>query len=269
MHQREVMKKRTIISVLLASFACLSSISATPSKIFWTPCTTEVYDQGLMHIDVDNYFTVFQDVGHGSILAPDVGLEFGLFTYKNLKVEGGVDFLGGTDYPLMFNFKVGLEENMFTKWMPSASIGMYNMGTKRHGHKKTDQDIVNFVLGKTLPWIDSHIYFGIYHGNDALGSTHGGWMTAWDYGFYKATDSKGGTYNKWWLAADYASGKNAIGGGGAGIAYFFTPDINLLTGPVFFRDREFNGRWKWSVQLNINACQLWPSSFFKKPMKPS
>jgi len=54
------------------------------------------------------------------------------------------------------------------------------------------------------------------------------------------------------LAADYASGKNYIGGGGFGMYHYFTKDISLLTGPVWFNDHAINGQWKWTVQLDIN-----------------
>ena len=65
-------------------------------------------------------------------------------------------------------------------------------------------------------------------------------------------DAAGNEYNKWTFAADYASGKNFIGGGGFGMYYFFTKDISLLTGPVWFNDHVINGQWKWTVQLDIN-----------------
>lgn len=58
---------------------------------------------------------------------------------------------------------------------------------------------------------------------------------------------------KWVLAADYASGRNAIGGGGVGIYYYFTPNISLLTGPVWFNDESINGPSpKLTMQLDIN-----------------
>ena len=43
-----------------------------------------------------------------------------------------------------------------------------------------------------------------------------------------------------------------IGGGGFGMYYFFTKDISLLTGPVWFNDHVINGGWKWTTQLDIN-----------------
>jgi hypothetical protein len=57
---------------------------------------------------------------------------------------------------------------------------------------------------------------------------------------------------KWVLAGDYASGMNAIGGGGVGVYYYFTPNISILCGPVWFNDTSINGDTKLSVQLDIN-----------------
>ena len=34
--------------------------------------------------------------------------------------------------------------------------------------------------------------------------------------------------------------------------HYFTKDISLLTGPVWFNDHAINGQWKWTVQLDIN-----------------
>ena len=79
-----------------------------------------------------------------------------------------------------------------------------------------------------------------------------GGMVGYDYGFWKVKDKEGNEYNKWTFAADYASGKNYIGGGGFWMYHFFTKDISLLTGPVWFNDHAINGQWKWTVQLDIN-----------------
>ncbi|MBI5117251.1 hypothetical protein HZA56_12320, partial [Candidatus Poribacteria bacterium] len=67
------------------------------------------------------------------------------------------------------------------------------------------------------------------------------------------TDMQGNEYSKLIFAADYASGENSIGGGGVGLYYFFTKDISLLTGPVWFNESKINGDWKWTIQLDINV----------------
>jgi hypothetical protein len=33
---------------------------------------------------------------------------------------------------------------------------------------------------------------------------------------------------------------------------YFTPDISILTGPVWFNSRKIHGDWKWSVQIDIS-----------------
>ena len=72
-------------------------------------------------------------------------------------------------------------------------------------------------------------------------------------GFLPTKDASGNEYNRVVIAADYISGDNAIGGGGFGLNYFFTKDVSLLTGPVWFNDSDVNGRWKWTIQLDINV----------------
>ncbi len=88
-------------------------------------------------------------------------------------------------------------------------------------------------------------------------------MVAFDHGFLPVKDKDGNDeYNKLVLAADYASGNNVIGGGGVGVYYYFTKDISLLTGPVWFNEQDINGKWKWTIQLDINVDVL--SKLFSK-----
>ena len=96
--------------------------------------------------------------------------------------------------------------------------------------------------------------YGVLHIDGDKKNT--GAMVARDHGFMPAKAADGSEYNRVVLAADYASGDNAIGGGGADVYYFFTKDISLLTGPIWFNDSDINGKWKWTVQLDINASLL-------------
>ena len=82
-----------------------------------------------------------------------------------------------------------------------------------------------------------------------------GFMAAFDHSFMPVKDKDGNEYAKIVLAADYASGKSVISGGGVGVYYFFTKDISLLTGPVWFNG-GVNGKWKWTIQLDINLPQV-------------
>jgi hypothetical protein len=143
---------------------------------------------------------------------------------------------------------------------PGINLGIFNVGTKTGtvANGATDQDIVDFIVGKTLPGNLGRVHLAVYEGNSKVlkssdGSTHNkGYMVAYDYGFHSVKDKAGNEYNQFVLAADYASGKNAIGGGGGGLYYYFTKDISLLTGPVWFNDKGINGPMKWTSQLDIN-----------------
>ena len=36
------------------------------------------------------------------------------------------------------------------------------------------------------------------------------------------------------------------------LTYFFTKNISILTGPVWFNDSKVNGEQKWTTQLDVN-----------------
>ena len=79
-----------------------------------------------------------------------------------------------------------------------------------------------------------------------------GFMAGYDYGFWPTKTSEG-EYNRLVLAGDFASGRNPIGGGGAGLYYYFSKNVSLLGGPVWYNDRGLNGDWKWTTQLDMNV----------------
>lgn len=228
-------------------------VEGTPSTVFWTPCTTDVYATGTGHIDEDNYFTVFNRRRHGSSFPPDTGFELGIFSWKDLSAEAGIDYLGGTDDPLFFNIGIGLPEDKLFCHAPSFKIGFFNAGTRYHGSNRTNQNIVDLIIGKSLPdWIGGRLCIGGFSGSRAIGKNRQGFMVSYQRSFCPAKYCGDTDYFKWVLCADYASGKNTIGGGGVGVYYYFTPDISILTGPVWFNSKKINGNWKWSVQIDIS-----------------
>lgn len=151
-----------------------------------------------------------------------------------------------SDYPYYLNAKLGTPEDSLFKGSPALNVGIFNVGTKSG---VTDYDIVDFIVGKTLPFSLGRLHAGYYTGNsDVLVSSSGkkendGFMVAYDRYLYK---------DKVLLGADYASGKNAIGGGGVGLYYYFTKDISILVGPVWFNDKRLNGDTKWTTQFDAN-----------------
>jgi len=254
--------KRSTLSVFLIgvfTFIVLMSVStlshATPSTSYWTPNVIDVQPFLVPHITYDNYFTVGKKgtTQGGQAFANDFGLTIGVLPWEKLQMEVGFDLVEPTDNPLFFNAKLGTPEESLFKGSPGINVGIFNVGTKAH---VTNQNIVDFIVGKSIPYI-GRIAAGYYHGNGSvLRSSAGkkendGFMISWDKFIYKEIFQ---------LAADYASGKNAIGGGGVGLYTYFTKDISLLIGPVWFNDRALNGKMKWTIQLDVNFD---PSKWFK------
>jgi len=228
---------------------------ATPSTTYWTPMTVDIQSFGVLHTGVDDYFTVGRKGDEAGSFPTDVGFTIGVLPFEKVKMEIGVDLLGHTDDPFYFNAKIGIPEDAFFKWQPTLQVGVFNVGTKSN---VTNQDTVFGVVGKTIPVL-GRISAGAYMGNKKLlvnkdgEKENTGFMVAYDRAFLPVKDKEGNEFSRVVFAADYASGKNAIGGGGAGLYYFFTKDISLLTGPVFFNEEAINGKWKWTVQLDINT----------------
>ena len=257
--QEDEMRK---IALVLGLVLLAGNAFGTPSTTYWTPMVMDIQGYKVPHLGIDNYFAstnkartedIDRGVGNGSF-PTDVGLTMGVLPFEKIQMEIGIDALYPLEHPYFFNAKIGAPEGALFKGSPALQVGVFNVGTTKD---VTDQDIVYVVIGKTIPGV-GRLSAGPYSGNSKLlVNTKGekentGFMVAFDRGFLPAKDAAGNEYNKWVFAADYASGENVLGGGGAGIYYYLTKDISLLTGPVWFNDKAVNGAWKWTTQLDIN-----------------
>lgn len=266
------MKKLTKILSALSFVGLFSAatVYATPSTTYWTPATTDVQPYGVWHITYDTYFTIARNAAESGAFPIDVGLTVGVLPYQKINLEVGFDWLEDTnllinDDHLFLNAKLGSPEGALFSGSPAINLGIFNVGTdtdKNDGDGRTDYNIAHVLVGKALPVI-GRLYVGYYIGNkkalnEVVGGTldtdageNDGFMIGYDRGFLPAKDADG-EYNKWVFAADYATGENALGGGGFGIYHYFTRNIDLLTGPVWFNEKDINGVWKWTLQLDIN-----------------
>jgi len=258
------MRTFRILAVILLAVVVFNGVAnATPSTTFWTPMVMDIQPYGVFHLGVDNYFRVFTKASPSGSLPTDLTIpEIGVLPFDKVQMEVGIDYMANTDYPWLFNGKIGSLEDSYFKGQPAIEIAVFDVGTKSSGPSRTDWDVAYMVIGKTIDPI-GRFSIGPYIGNHAaLISSNGehnntGVMVAFDHGFFPVMDKDGNVdYNKVVFAADYASGKNVIGGGGFGVYYYFTKDISLLTGPVWFNDTGINGQWKWTVQLDINLPKL-------------
>jgi hypothetical protein len=262
------MKCLKIFSVNIITILLFTSVSfATPSTTYWTPAVIDIQSFGVLHVGVDNYFTTFRKADDGAGAFPtDSGLTIGILPFEKVQLEVGVDLLEPTDYPIFFNAKIGSPEDVLFKFSPAIQLGMFNVGTHSKNtadagsNNRTDYDIGYGLIGKTIPYL-GRLHGGYYYGNKKTllngdgEKANTGYMVAFDHGFFPTKDGSG-EYNKIVLAADYASGKNLIGGGGVGLYYYFTKDVSLLAGPVWFNDEKINGKWKITVQFDANVDLL-------------
>jgi len=244
------MKKLLSAATVTMLVGILTSIAmATPSTTFWTPCTLDFQPANQTHITYDTYNRFGNPTTDNVPAFPvDYGLTKGAAFKNGLAFEYGVDFMVPTKNPAYFNVKVGYPELTLKPWAPALEIGIFNVGTKAG---QTNQDVVYFLVGRSLPNNLGRLSAAYYVGNktalgfgDTVNSIDNtGAMVAYDKVLIK---------DKVVFAADWATGTNAIGGGGAGLYYYFTPNIDLLAGPVWFNDKEINGKMKFTVQCDIN-----------------
>lgn len=244
------MKLSNVMRAALVAVALSStSAHATPSTTYWTPMTPDIQSYGVLHLGVDTYFD------SDDSFPTDFGLTMGVLPFEKIQMEVGIDVLAPADDPVYFNAKIGTPENSLFDGSPTLQVGIFNVGTEGGS---TNQNVGYAVIGKTIPWI-GRASIGPYYGNgnvlvDSSGDEENvGFMVAWDRGFFPTKNKADEEYNRVVVAADYAYGDNAIGGGGFGVYYFFTKNISLLTGPVWFNEESINGDWKWTVQLDINV----------------
>lgn len=241
------MRKLTIdlMAMVLLGGVIANQALATPSTTYWTPCAIDIQPAGLIHITKDDYFS-FGGSNPGEAFPTDLGLTWGKSLGSKIAAEYGFDVLTSAQHSWYFNAKIGYREGVLSPNAPAVQLGFFNFGTKSD---VTNQNIVHLIVGKSLPNGKTRLHASYYVGNSSVLRSSGGdkenagFMVAFDHQLVPG---------KWVVAGDYSSGKNAIGAGGIGIYYYFTNDISLLVGPVWFNDRGINGETKWTAQLDIN-----------------
>jgi hypothetical protein len=230
---------------------------ATSSTTFWTPMTIDFQPYGVPHLGIDNYFKLSKAAPNGAFPTDITSPTIGLLPFNKIQAEAGIDYFANTPHPWLYNFKIGTPENSFFKGQPALEVGTFLVG-RRTRTDRTDYDILYAVVGKSLG-AAGRVSGGPYIGNHATLVSGGGkaenvgYMVAYDRGFCHV---KNGDFNRFVLAMDYASGRNFIGGGGGGVYIYFSKDVSLLLGPTFFNDKDINGGWKWSTQLDINLPNI-------------
>ena len=255
------MKKALKALALGTLLAAAPTAQATPSTTYWTPATTYVQPYLVPHVTYDTY------VSERSAMQNDYGLTVGVLPFDKIQGEVGVDsFMPGiAENNLYANAKLALPEGAFADWQPGVSAGVYGLGFKSD---VSNFDVLHAEIGKTLPFVGNLVLGGYYGLNSKLMvSSSGARQQAGVMGAWTSPDivvNRTGL-NKINFIADVQSGKNAFGAVGAGIGVYFTPSIDILTGPVYFFDPNATSQiagpgfgtavrpsWLWTVQLDVD-----------------
>jgi hypothetical protein len=235
---------KTIFLTIAVCLVPVFVLLATPSSVYWSPCTTYFQPYLKGHIGYDSY------VRDNSMLANDYGFTVGVLPFEKVQAEVGYDAMLPVASPGTFkdanylNAKIGWSEN--TLLPVGFSAGIFNAGFDTN---VTDYDVVYAVLGKTIDNVGT-VCAGAYSGNkkllinDSGNADNNGWM-------FSYTSPQAG---KFVLAGDYISGNNVLSAWGAGVYYYFADNATLLTGPVFPLSKQFAGSSKmmWTLQLDMD-----------------
>lgn len=236
-----------------AALAAAGAASATPSTTVWTPATTYTQPYLVPHLTYDTY------VAEKGMLQNTYGVTVGVVPGDKVQGELGFDLFypGITGNTLQLNGKLTLVENLLGKWSPALSVGIANAGFEKD---YSDYDLLHATLAKTtsIGSLGLGGYYGagselLWTGSDGKVS-RGGFMAS-----YVSPDIKVGLpgLEKVVLSADYASGKNWFGAVAAAASFYFTSNVALLTGPVFFLDTDlyktaYGTDFMWTAQLDVD-----------------
>lgn len=253
--------KRVLEFVAVAALLVSArSALATPSTVYWTPATSYTQPFLVPHLTYDSY--VAEEGG----LLNDYGLTIGVIPNDKIQGEVGFDvFLPGAYLSNTFqlNGKVSLVEGAYAPWQPGVSVGLMGVGFKKD---VSDLNLLHVDASKGTKFgtFGAGVYYGA--GSDLLwtGSDGDVHRTGVMFSYVSpdfVIDRPG--LNKIDFTADIATGKNAFGAAGAGAVVYFTPAVAVITGPVWFLDRDgakgaYGTDFMWTFQLDIDFDLMKP-----------
>jgi hypothetical protein len=227
------------------AFAIGTPADSTPSTMVWIP-STDIQPFGVLHLGIDNYFTVIKKgPSNGGVAFPtDIGLTLGVLPLSWLQLEVGVDLLEPQDSPWLFNAKLGVPEGVWWDGSPSFAFGGMNFGLKKG---ITDANILYVIAARTFP-IAGRLSIGYFSGNGKIlvnpigESQNNGVLFSWDRQMKEISD-------KLYALVDYQEGKSSVGTLNLGAAWSFSPEVSLIVGYDIFHNGAPS---TFTTQLDIN-----------------
>lgn len=256
------MKRIVLILTVFCTFV-LTNAHATPSTLIWA-LSTDVKALGVFHFDADNYTPVKSKDSNGNKLfvLQDYGLLAGLLPSDSEKnplgkvlAETGFDYkkgLGTTldKWPIYFNFKVGVPEDAYFKYMPAFAMGCYDMGYKQN---YTNYNVWYLRAAKTLS-IDKfslgRFSAGYFNGNGRLlrnkngDRDNFGAMLAWERTMSEIND-------KLWICVDYQGTQSSYGAMNYGASWNFTKDIAVLLAYDIYNNPNLKDTVTFQLDVNF------------------
>lgn len=259
------------ISLALAVLCILgfSNAYATPSTLIWSP-STDIQPYKKIHITADSYTPTGKTdhTGARAYVQQVYGLTFSLLSDKpeenllgkvwtplgEIMAETGFDYKKGfgptlDTYPWYFNFKAGVPEDAYFKYMPAFAVGVYDAGTK---HNFTDYNVWYLRGARTVSIANVNLgrfSAGFFNGRakllrDKNGDRDNiGPMFAWERTMSEISD-------KLWLCVDYQGTQSSYGAMNYGFAWSFTKDISAIVGYEIYNNP--NLRDTITFQLDVN-----------------
>jgi hypothetical protein len=246
------MKNALEASIAVALLAVAQVASATPSTTVWTPATTYTQPYLVPHLTYDTY------VAEEGVLQNTYGMTLGLIPGETILGEVGFDLFypGFTADFVQLNGKLTLAEGVLGAWSPALSVGVSNVGFETD---VSDYHLLHGTLSKSTPLGTLAVggYYGA--GSELLWTGSEGEERAGFMASYATPELKIGLpgLEKVAFAADVATGKNWFGAVGASAVLYFSSNVSLLTGPVFFLDSDlydatYGSDFMWTAQVDVD-----------------
>lgn len=246
------MKKALEAAAVAAALTAAHVASATPSTVVWTPATTYTQPYLVPHLTYDSY------VAEKGMLANTYGLTLGVIPGDAVQGEIGFDvfYPGFTADFLQLNARLTVPEGVAGAWQPAVSVGIANAGFEKD---VSDYHLLHLTVSKATP-IGTLAVGGYYGaGSEILWTGSDGEARAGFMASYASPEIAVGLpgLEKVVFLADVSTGKNWLGGVGAGVALYFNSNVSLLTGPVFFLDSDLyeatlGTDFMWTAQLDVD-----------------
>lgn len=231
---------------------CILTVSfayATPTTHIWAP-STDIQTYGKIHFDGDFYFPVEKKDRNGNRLYVEesYGLLFSLLSDKpqdnllgklwsplgKIMAEAGFDYQKGfgptlDKWPIYFNYKFGVPEDAYFKYMPALAIGQYSIGYK---HNYTDDNIWYVKAAKTLSLGKLNLgrfSLGYFNGNSKLlvdkngNKDNAGPMVVWERTMSEISD-------RLWLCVEYNGTQSSQGAMNYGFSWKLNNYLTAILG---------------------------------------